>query len=104
MTKVTRTYLSGCSWCNATGISKGTSLSTDASTICPVCRGSKVITVTEEYDALYEIDCSKLEPYLGRVVVSSILHEVDKIRTLHEQLKEAEFNAWKDYYAKNKSK
>ena len=74
MTKVTRTYLSGCTWCNATGIVSNPTigLSTNITIVCPVCNGSKTIVVTEEYDALYEIDCSKmnvLTPFLGRVVI-----------------------------------
>jgi len=76
MTKITRTYLSGCVWCNATGYCKTNNphpeVTTVLTTVCPVCNGSKTIVVTEEYDALYEIDCSKmnvLTPFLGRVVI-----------------------------------
>ena len=63
MTKVTRTYLTGCSWCNATGsIQAFPSGTIDCTRQCPVCNGSKVITISEEYEGLYQIDCSKIDP------------------------------------------
>jgi hypothetical protein len=48
--KTTRTYLQECTWCNATGFVKipNPGFMTSALTgICPVCQGTKVITVTE---------------------------------------------------------
>jgi hypothetical protein len=45
-TKVTQ-YLKGCDFCNATGFVPETGLSTSVIRTCPVCNGSKVITVTE---------------------------------------------------------
>ena len=60
--KVKRTYLQGCTWCNATGQKIPMQYTgTGFSSICPVCNGSKTVLVTEEYDALYEIDCSKVD-------------------------------------------
>lgn len=47
---ITRTYLQGCTWCNATGFVKipNPGFMTSALTgICPVCSGAKIITVTE---------------------------------------------------------
>ena len=76
-TKVKRTYITGCGWCGATGFATNPEFDPNVTCssqtiICPVCIGTKVITVIEEYDALYEIDCSKmnvLTPFLGRVVI-----------------------------------
>lgn len=53
--KTTRTYLSGCKYCGATGKVKNNDFNpniTDSTLeiVCPVCNGSKVITVTEEFD------------------------------------------------------
>jgi DnaJ-class molecular chaperone len=48
--KTIRTYLSGCTWCNATGVvaSKDYGMkTTPLMTPCPVCNGSKTIIVTE---------------------------------------------------------
>lgn len=48
--KTTKTYLSGCKWCNGNGYVQpvqGQITSTSWSNVCPVCNGSKVITVTE---------------------------------------------------------
>jgi hypothetical protein len=61
--KIKRTYLSGCTWCNALGFIPNPNMGwiTDTTIICPVCNGAKTILVTEEYDALYEIDCSKVD-------------------------------------------
>jgi len=48
-----RTYIKGCEWCNATGFvptenfGMGTTPMTD---ICPVCKGNKVVEVTEYFD------------------------------------------------------
>jgi DnaJ-class molecular chaperone len=45
-----RTYLSGCTWCNATGFVKipNPGFMTSALTgICPVCNGAMVVIVTE---------------------------------------------------------
>ena len=79
--KIKRTYLTGCTWCCATGIVSNPTIgiSTNITIVCPVCNGAKAIVVTEEYDALYEIDCSKLTPYLGRVVIEK--KEDGKIKT-----------------------
>jgi len=49
--KTTRTYLSGCIWCNATGfvnnpISGGVS-HTELTITCPVCNGGKTVIITE---------------------------------------------------------
>lgn len=47
--KVTRQYLSGCQWCGAIGSVKELYPTTTGgwSQLCPVCGGSKVITITE---------------------------------------------------------
>jgi hypothetical protein len=42
--KTIRTYLSGCTWCNATGIIKDQYFRDNP---CPVCNGSKIVIVTE---------------------------------------------------------
>jgi hypothetical protein len=50
----TRTYFNGCNWCNATGLipSKDFGMNTTPLMItCPVCNGSKVITVTESFES-----------------------------------------------------
>ena len=63
MSKVTRTYLSGCTWCGATGFVKELYFTTTGGwlQVCPVCNGSKTIIVTETYDELYEIDTDKIK-------------------------------------------
>jgi hypothetical protein len=45
--KTTRTYLTGCTWCNATGMVRNSGLSTTVFDTCPVCNGAKTIIVTE---------------------------------------------------------
>ena len=47
--KTTRTYLSGCTWCNASGfVNNPNGYSSLSLTItCPVCNGAKTIIVTE---------------------------------------------------------
>jgi hypothetical protein len=50
--KTTRTYLSGCTWCGATGIVpnlmiKGSSVTALLTMTCPVCNGAKTIPITE---------------------------------------------------------
>jgi hypothetical protein len=46
--KTTRTYIQGCTWCNAQGFIKHIgNYTTDATTICPVCNGAKTIIITE---------------------------------------------------------
>ena len=72
MTKVTRTYLSGCTWCNATGTVQNPTFDPNITgnewvIICPVCNGSKVITVTEEYDDSYEVDYSKIDNIINPI-------------------------------------
>jgi DnaJ-class molecular chaperone len=58
---ITRTYLSGCEWCNATGIVRTVNLphqtvSSSLTEVCPVCNGTKVITITEtDPDINYEV-------------------------------------------------
>jgi len=44
-----RTYLLGCTWCNASGFvpAKNFGMTTPLVEPCPVCQGSKIITVTE---------------------------------------------------------
>jgi hypothetical protein len=44
-----RSYLSGCSWCNATGFVSNLHMGwvTDTTIICPVCQGSKTVWVNE---------------------------------------------------------
>ncbi len=49
--KTTRTYLTGCKWCNATGMvpnyeNFGMS-TTPLLKTCPVCNGAKTVIVTE---------------------------------------------------------
>jgi hypothetical protein len=48
--KITRTYFSGCTWCNATGFVYYTTPLTHP---CPVCNGSKIIQVVETLDDNY---------------------------------------------------
>ena len=67
MTKVTRTYLSGCTWCNATGRVPETGISSNAFQTCPVCNGIKVIKITEEYDDSYEVDYSKIDNIINPI-------------------------------------
>jgi hypothetical protein len=47
--KTTKTYLSGCTWCNARGfvINPISGIVADATITCPVCQGAKTILVTE---------------------------------------------------------
>jgi len=48
--KTIRTYLSGCTWCNATGIIKDQYFRDNTTPLthpCPVCNGSKTVIVTE---------------------------------------------------------
>jgi len=47
--KITKTYLSGCTWCNARGFvpNPDMGISTSTTIICPVCNGAKTIVVTE---------------------------------------------------------
>lgn len=47
--KTTKTYLSGCTWCNARGYVNNPALGyfTDLIITCPVCNGIKTIIVTE---------------------------------------------------------
>jgi len=59
MKKITRTYTKGCEWCNATGYVSTVGISSLTWETCPVCNGAKVVTVTEEYDALYEVQTMK---------------------------------------------
>lgn len=53
--KVKKTYLSGCVWCKASGIVPNPFSGTATTINCPVCNGSKVITVTEEYFEIYAV-------------------------------------------------
>jgi hypothetical protein len=56
MMKITRTYFTGCTWCNATGFvyTNNFGMGTTALTKpCPVCIGSKTIIVTEIFDDNY---------------------------------------------------
>jgi hypothetical protein len=48
--KAIRTYPSGCRHCKATGFVPTTGTSSSTTDRCPVCNGSKVITVTEEFE------------------------------------------------------
>ena len=46
--KTTKQYLTGCTWCNATGrvlATGGVTISTFDT--CPVCQGAKIVMVTE---------------------------------------------------------
>jgi hypothetical protein len=46
--KTTRTYLTGCTWCNATGVKYPmTNNGAGFTNVCPVCNGAGIITVTE---------------------------------------------------------
>ena len=45
--KTTRTYLSGCTWCNARGWVFNPNKHSILSITCPICNGLKTITVTE---------------------------------------------------------
>jgi Ribonuclease G/E len=49
MAKIVKTYLSGCTWCNATGFvnNPNMGLTTNITIICPVCNGTKTVIVTE---------------------------------------------------------
>lgn len=59
--KTTKTYLSGCTWCKGIGVilkpTPGTT--TSMTDVCPVCNGSKVITITE----VTEIDTRESQEY-----------------------------------------
>jgi hypothetical protein len=51
--RITRTYISGCNWCNALGnvSNPNIGLTTDFTMItCPVCQGAKMIMVTETFE------------------------------------------------------
>ena len=48
--KTTRTYLQGCTWCNASGLVPSNNFgmnTTPLTDTCPVCNGAKTIVVTE---------------------------------------------------------
>lgn len=47
--KTIRTFLSGCTWCNAKGYVSNPSVGwcTDVTISCPVCNGAGTVTVTE---------------------------------------------------------
>jgi len=50
--KTTRQYLSGCTWCDATGlvpnqVTRGSSVTAPLTVVCPVCNGAKTIIITE---------------------------------------------------------
>jgi len=47
--RTTRTYQSGCTWCNGRGFvpNPNSGMVTDTTVICPVCSGAKTIPVTE---------------------------------------------------------
>jgi hypothetical protein len=50
--KITKTYLSGCTWCGALGVIESRRLphqtvSSSLTEICPVCNGAKTVVVTE---------------------------------------------------------
>ena len=53
MAKITRTYLLGCSFCNATGMVSNYDnfgygmIITSMKKICPVCKGEKTVVCTE---------------------------------------------------------
>lgn len=52
MVTITRTYLGGCTWCNATGQKFPMQHNgTDFSSLCPVCNGAKTIPVTETFES-----------------------------------------------------
>ena len=59
--KTTRQYVSGCTWCNATGFVKIHNpgfMSSALTGICPICEGAKAIMVTETTeDAIECLDC-----------------------------------------------
>ena len=81
--KTKRTYPSGCTWCGATGIVSNNarppmSTMSNSTTICPVCNGTKMITITEEYDDVVIegipinpiIDISKIEETISYLPIS----------------------------------
>ena len=52
--KTTRTYLTGCTWCNATGVKYPmTNNGAGFTNVCPVCNGAGIITVN--YYTLTEV-------------------------------------------------
>ena len=56
--KTTRTYLQGCTWCNASGFVPSNNFgmnTTPLTNTCPVCNGVKTIVVTE----VTELDASQ---------------------------------------------
>jgi hypothetical protein len=65
--KITRTYLSGCTWCNASGFVNNPMQGavTMATVPCPVCNGSKIVLITE----VTEIDDNQNNPF-------SMLHQI----------------------------
>jgi hypothetical protein len=71
--KTTKTYLQGCSWCNAEGSvpSKNYGMGTTPFTYpCPVCNGAKAIVVTEiTEDSGFDKDAviSKQEEYISKL-------------------------------------
>jgi len=64
MTKITKTYLSGCTWCNATGFVKEPFPTTTGglTQVCPVCNGNKTIIVTETTDDNWLEQINKMIP------------------------------------------
>jgi len=51
--KITRTYTSGCVWCNARGFVSNpiSGAVSDAVITCPVCNGNKTILIAESFES-----------------------------------------------------
>jgi|WetSurMetagenome_2_1015567.scaffolds.fasta_scaffold00157_3 hypothetical protein len=52
--KTVRTYLTGCTWCNATGFVYSSNYgmgTTPLTVVCPVCQGAKIIMITETIES-----------------------------------------------------
>jgi len=68
--KTIRTYLSGCTWCNATGIKypmenySGTGMTN----VCPVCHGTGTIPVVETFEGELEDQLKEEHPNLKELL------------------------------------
>ena len=99
MTKITRTYAKGCDWCNATGYTFPVGIS--SGTIpCPVCNGAKVITVTEEDDALYEMQTPEI-PLRYKMEPCLLDFDPDEVnKKVHKRFMEQELASFLQWFIK----
>ena len=81
--KITKTYLSGCTWCNATGFVKDITPDVTGvwNNICPVCQGAKTMPVTETFEDESEDQLKGVKPGAAKKIMmtSDEYYSRDKI-------------------------